>query len=308
MNKSGEADSIFVDASGDSLTFTTDELGAFADSSEMTMRVLRDALRVRSLEILPGSTSGLRLSDDDGRMLPLHVPCDAVTGLTALITRSFEADLVAFADGVIRRHAEPVCLIDIGANVGLFTRQLLSTLRDQITCVHAYEPHPSNFELLSRNLAGIALVNLHPAGLGDRQATSNLYTDPENCGNFSFLRDAMPARHDSISADMWSAGAQEGDWLSSGVPIFYKSDTQGLDELIATSLSDGFWDAVVGGVMEVWCLPGKILDEDRFAAFLDHFDNKVMRSHPRQKLSTEGIVRSLAANPGLFNDLLFWKN
>jgi hypothetical protein len=50
----------------------------------------------------------------------------------------------------------------------------------------------------------------------------------------------MPENSERTSVDIVRAGDEELKWLAQGNSIFYKSDTQGFDEVIATSLSADF--------------------------------------------------------------------
>ncbi|HEY9208099.1 MAG TPA: FkbM family methyltransferase [Acidovorax sp.] len=67
-------------------------------------------------------------------------------------------------------------VLDIGANVGYFTAHM-SQLVGSAGLVHAFEPEPRNFSLLSRNVAANHLRNvvLHPMALGDREDTGVLH-------------------------------------------------------------------------------------------------------------------------------------
>lgn len=61
--------------------------------------------------------------------------------------------------------------VDLGANVGEVTRPLAATG----ATVHAFEPDPETFALLSANLAGFPNVVLHQAAVGDRDGTVELF-------------------------------------------------------------------------------------------------------------------------------------
>jgi FkbM family methyltransferase len=82
-------------------------------------------------------------------------------------------------------HPGPVVL-DIGANIGAFALWALD--RWPGCRLHCYEPLPSNFELLERNLAhrlGPA-VSLYPFAIGD-PARTRLFLGRNNCGEASFF-------------------------------------------------------------------------------------------------------------------------
>jgi FkbM family methyltransferase len=67
-------------------------------------------------------------------------------------------------------------VLDIGANVGYFTAHM-SKLAGSSGLVHAFEPEPRNFSLLSSNVAANNLQNvvLHHMALGDREDTGMLH-------------------------------------------------------------------------------------------------------------------------------------
>jgi hypothetical protein len=50
---------------------------------------------------------------------------------------------------VLSNLNESALLVDVGANVGLFSRQCLS-LTPRIATLYAYEPHSSNFSLVRK--------------------------------------------------------------------------------------------------------------------------------------------------------------
>jgi FkbM family methyltransferase len=54
-------------------------------------------------------------------------------------------------------------IVDLGANVGAFT--LWANLRWPGSRIHAWEPHPGTFEILQRNVAQLANVTCHNAGV-----------------------------------------------------------------------------------------------------------------------------------------------
>ena len=56
--------------------------------------------------------------------------------------------------------------------------------------------------------------------------------------------------------------------------IFYKSDTQGHEKEIATSIPIDLWDQVFAGTMELWRIPGKMHDTNQFAKLIDIFLKK----------------------------------
>ena len=67
-------------------------------------------------------------------------------------------------------------VVDVGANIGYFTAHM-ARLVGAAGTVHAFEPEPQNFELLTANMAGNRLTNvvLHQVALGAQAGTAVLH-------------------------------------------------------------------------------------------------------------------------------------
>lgn len=274
--------------------------------SQDIVRILRDSHRVCSLEVSPADSSPLFLRNDRGTPIKVHLPNDSVIGHFALLNQHWDIGKPKFVQHVAATVGNHIVLVDVGANVGLFSRQSFS-LSPGIAALHAYEPHPGNFDLLCRNLEGMERARLNNFGLGNATSTLNFYLDPDNAGNYSLNVNAMPTRFERTSVAIVRAADEEDKWLAHEQPIFYKSDTQGFDETIATSLSSDFWNNVCGGVLELWRIPGKEYDVDKFARIIDRFDNKVFESKPKSNVSSLEIMEYLRSSDHQFDDLLFWR-
>ena len=67
----------------------------------------------------------------------------------------------------------PRCALDVGANVGDWTRLALQTWPE--VTVHSFEIVPDNFQVLERNLQGSSRVKLNPIGLSDVEAEIDVH-------------------------------------------------------------------------------------------------------------------------------------
>lgn len=74
-----------------------------------------------------------------------------------------------FRQGISIRRDTPL-ILDIGANVGFFTRYVKWKWENAI--VHAVEPVPETFQLLRENVSGYDNVNLYQYGLSDNGGVS----------------------------------------------------------------------------------------------------------------------------------------
>jgi FkbM family methyltransferase len=126
-------------------------------------------------------------------------------------------------------------VLDIGANVGYFT-MLFCDLVGRKGQVHAFEPLPSTFEQLSRNLADVRPFKkafLNCIALGDQDKMVNLYIPNEDHGQTALVRHR---------AGSWASGRVRElnvpmvrlDRYSEKIPRidFVKCDAEGAELLI----------------------------------------------------------------------------
>ncbi len=283
-----------------------DVYGAFVGSLGLNIRMLRETCQVRLVEIAPKPGS------------PLHVPAapdatcrfplDTVIAPPVIVTHSWDAETVRLAAGLVADRAGAATLVDIGANSGLFSRQMLAAA-PQLRHVFAYEPHPGNYACLAHNLAPFAQARLHNSAVGAVPGVLDFHLDPENCGNYSLNPAAMPPGQTcpTIAVPVEAAAAAARAWSEPGLPIFYKSDTQGHDEIIATAIPAAFWDGVFAGLLELWRIAKPAWPADRMAALLDGFPNKRFLRDPGTPLTTADVLAYLSGEDGASADILFWK-
>nr|MDP9121823.1 FkbM family methyltransferase [Acidobacteriota bacterium] len=90
------------------------------------------------------------------------------------------------------RYPESGCVLDVGANIGLFTLYALD--RSPGLRVLAFEPAPPLFAALEKNLASLPNVALFPVGLSDRAGTGRLTYYPTLTGMTSLYPDPEQER------------------------------------------------------------------------------------------------------------------
>jgi FkbM family methyltransferase len=240
-----------------------------------------------------------RVGDD------LLVPHDAVIAPAVRTTASW--DLENFQAFLARTDAaRRYTLIDIGANIGLFTRQLLMAAPHvaQALCV---EPDPGNFRALTYNLLGFSdRVELHNVALGSADTVSEFYRDDENIGNYSLNPDAMRNRpfHSTV-VEVRDAGR----WMVEALgqidgPLLWKSDTQGLDEMIIAQTPLAIWERLDVALIELWRIQKPDFDRNAFAARLDLFPHRLLN---QARVSTSEVIDYLAGDDWQFADLLLWR-
>jgi FkbM family methyltransferase len=79
-----------------------------------------------------------------------------------------------------QEQVEPgMVVFDVGANLGFYTLLLAGQVGPEGR-VHAFEPDPLSFEILSSRAAGRANVELNQTAVGDQAGTITLYTNRSN--------------------------------------------------------------------------------------------------------------------------------
>ena len=91
-------------------------------------------------------------------------------------------DVYGSGELVVLRHIRdrhprerPLTIFDVGANVGLYTAELVRTFGAQAT-IWSFEPASETFAILERNAGSLPNVHLVPLGLGDQAGTVRLYS------------------------------------------------------------------------------------------------------------------------------------
>ena len=291
------------------MDFTPNEiLAAFQGPLAFNFRVMRETYRVRSFELLPDPASILHIEDAQGEALPLHLPTDRVIGLQTLIKGQWDRQKQDYLGQILDNFPHRLTLIDVGSNIGLFSRQCLNRIK-RIDRLYCYEPNPANFGLLRRNVAGPTMIELNNYGLSNAAGTLDFHVDPDNVGNCSLHEAALSGDHQIIQVEIRGAYAESHRWMQDADAHFlYKSDTQGFDEIISTSIDPAFWPRVKAGIFELWRLPGKAeYDVDRFVSILDAFPNKVFEKAPRANVSSRDVLAYLDSVDRDYDDLYFWR-
>ena len=282
------------------------KISKFEQDFPENLRIMRDGYQLKSIEIIPPKNSAFSLISEN-RSLPLSLPTDSIIGRKAFLEKEWDPRKIDFFVSRANAVAQPICLIDVGANVGLFARQCAARM-PHIHEAYLYEPHPHNFELLERNLAAWSISSrLINAAIAEKNSVMHFYEDPDNCGNYSLNLAAMPQEYNVCTVTAIAAADEERTWLAHGYPVFYKSDTQGYDEVIAVNLSLFFWQRVHCAAFELWRIAKPDYDQQKFIRILDSFPFKSFESDPTQLLNTSDVLEFISHRDGLFNDLLCWR-
>ena len=117
---------------------------------------------------------------------------------------------------------------DVGANIGLTT---INIARNKMTRCLAFEPEPSNFDFLLRNIArnlGEGAVECHQVALFHTRSTMSLAIATQNTGDHRLTASGVPGRR---SIDI--AAVPLDDFLDRvRGPLAVKVDTQGAEPFV----------------------------------------------------------------------------
>lgn len=273
---------------------------------------LKDVLGVHEVRMMPKPGSPFFLYDRNGAPADLTLPMDSGIGVPTLLSQSW--DLLSrpnynrIAD---RIDAPNLTLVDVGANVGLFSRQMKVRLGDKLSGIVCYEPHPDNYRLLRLNLSAIDGVECMNSAIGETAGTMALHIDSKNAGNYSLTSHAIRADQSdaSIEVDVLAAADEFSRIVREYEgPFIYKSDVQGYDAKIASLIPVEFWRRTRMASFELWRLPGNDYDEDAFARILDQFDHVMFESSFGREASSREVIAYLRGSDMKDDDLYAWRD
>lgn len=127
-------------------------------------------------------------------------PHDRTIGQSIKRTGGYQREEIDFAIGHLRSIGKlkgPVFL-DVGANIG--TQSIYAMRSGAFRAAVAFEPEPTNLNLLSFNLALNSLdgdVTIHAVACGSHETTMELWLNPENFGAHSLI--APKRDHGSVT-------------------------------------------------------------------------------------------------------------
>jgi len=138
--------------------------------------------------------------------------------------------------------------LDIGANVGLITKQLLVT-NIKIKKILCFEPDKNTFECLKKNLANSNIVNTYNFGLGLKTKSLKLYKNQMNSGDSSFVKKSKI--YEICKINNINSFLKKNYKIINNNSLIYKSDTQGMDEELFISLQDKYFKKIKIAIIEI---------------------------------------------------------
>ena len=236
----------------------------------------------------------------------LLVPADRVLLPAVFSQAAWQYDSVEFMIEKMEKGKRYI-LLDIGANIGLVTRQLLHRTRGIEVCL-CIEPDLQNFATLGFNLGqfGEVELRLFNYALGRAEGELEFYRDLENVGNYSLNFDAMRNRPFEVThVRVLDANKWFGREVPSNCAILWKSDTQGSDEIIVAETPWDVWNRVECAIIELWRIAKPSFDVEAFRERIESFPHRAIG---RTSLaSTQDVMDYLAGTDWEHNDLYLWR-
>lgn len=278
-------------------------LRSFNGNLPLTLKTLKDWCNVEDIEYLP--RPGTLLHHGESRV---KVRTDMVIAPEALVNGYWQPEETRFGKMVLHNVNE-YTLVDIGANIGLFTRQFMTSV-PRCSRAFCYEPNDSNFRILKYNTRPWEHISHFKVALSNCNEESTLYEESDNSGNYSLNRKAIEAGNEFSTSSVHLRDVEDEckKWCEKDSPIFYKSDTQGHEESIICSIPTDFWKNVQGGIIEIFRVEKADWDRDKFFLFLENFPNLVLLDNPGRVLTASEVMGILLGKSDRLNkDLGFWK-
>lgn len=243
-----------------------------ARSRRRMIRKLLAKSDIRELTWMPPSDSPLSYRDS-----PVRLAMDYVIGPRTLAFGHWHDEHCE----LIRRELKAgrrYHLVDVGANAGLVSRQLLASPGLTFEGADCFEPEPASFTLLQSNMSPFPTARLHAAALSDTDGEAHIFRGSRNAGDISLTPSAqLLARQDLQTHTVRlleagrEAGAILGSLASDATRLVWKSDTQGHDLKIVAALPAAFWQRVDVALIEVTSVAATDDEIERFVQVLAGF-------------------------------------
>ena len=209
--------------------------------------------------------------------------------------------IIKFICKYIKNKTNQFSFIDLGSNIGLITRQLYLKKPD-IKNFHCIEPEKENYNILLNNLDSVKNVYTYNCALTNQESgIKKMYLNKNNFGDFSLLKKYNKTNTyiNTLNASSFFNKIISKHKINK---IIYKSDTQGLDEMIVLSLSKKILDKIDMMILEISnfnYLKKNIL---QFFALIENYD--VKENDIGKKIDKEQI-KKMISDEVEFNLLLY---
>ena len=208
-----------------------------------------------------------------------------------------EAELSEFIADVINDADYKITFIDLGANSGIISRQVLERT-DKFINIFAVEPLEELCLSINKNLAkfnrNLKLTVFQNALVSNDVSDDEVefFVDSRSVGNSSLLAKIAPPPYSTRRKVKTLTVETLIGLLNMSEKLVVKSDLQGLDADILASATSDFWDKVEALVVEV--LPAEFINErtvGKIIPFIDAFSVKLWATSSSSEKTTTQEIR-----------------
>ena len=151
--------------------------------------------------------------------------------------------LINFLKKIIKNKKEKFNFVDIGANIGLISKQLINE-NINIEKFYCVEPEKKNFLLLTKNLKSNKKFFFYNVALTNKNSKhQKIYLNKNNSGDHSLIRKKNSKSYLVKCVNINIFFKSIFNQLKKN-KIIYKSDTQGFDEILILSLEKKYLEQI----------------------------------------------------------------
>lgn len=228
-----------------------------------------------------------------------------------------ESLFLASAVKNLKNSTSDVTLIDIGANCGLTSIQVMNLLRgnkekSQLNFI-LVEPLDIHLKALKENLKKFESNNItifpYALSVGD-SGESEIYTESKNFGNTSMISNVVNQKSRKIEL-IKTKEVNEfiKEELSLRSDIVIKIDIQGLDVLILNEFKSLIPDLIKAVIVEVWAIPSiSKLSVDNLRNYISSFEYCAWTPFNGEKISFDEIFEFWTSQTGKTKNLFLSKS
>jgi len=213
----------------------------------------------------------------------------------------WEYFIIDFINKNLKKN-EKYYFFDIGANIGLISRQLYIRSKN-IIYFYCIEPEKRNYTLLKKNLSIIPRSknkNFNFGLINNKNRSASLFLDNNNFGNYTILNNKNKTKQKIKLKNINNFFKQNIKNIKKK-KIIYKSDVQGLDEILLCSLEPYMIDRIDILVLEISNFKFLIKNFNKFIKIINSFNKKQIDNKTIFKLD---IFKKLISEKKEFNLLL----
>ena len=179
----------------------------------------------------------------------INTKVDEIITPNILKNGKWEFFVIEYIKKIITSKNQKFIFIDIGANIGLISKQLINQ-KLKINKFFCIEPEKSNFGLLKINLSNIKKVFFYNLALTSKYIDhQNIYINKNNFGDYSLLKKSKKSKIvKCMNINLFFKKIEKKYNINN---IIYKSDTQGLDEILIMSLEKKYFNKIKILILEI---------------------------------------------------------